>query len=92
MPILNSQVTLSNTVPTEIVGLHNQPHDVQLHNMSKSSNNFVHIGNADMTLANSIHIDPGETVTLTLGPNDVLFGMSDPDGLKVGVLDIRKVN
>jgi hypothetical protein len=41
MPIITRQVTLSNVTPTEIVGHDNMPHDVTLHNMSKSSNQFI---------------------------------------------------
>jgi hypothetical protein len=90
MPISTAQVTLSNVTPTEIVGHDNMPHLVTLHNMTKSSNNYVHLGDASMTLLNSIHIDPGETLQLTLQPGDRLFAMSDPNGLVVGVMDIRK--
>ena len=90
MPLVNRQVTLSNTVATEIVGHDNMPHEVILHNMTKSSNSFVHYGNASMSLTNSPHIDPAETLKLTLHPGDRLFAMSDPNGLVVGVLDIRK--
>jgi len=90
MPVTTTSVTLSDTTATLIVGGDNQPHDVTLHNMTKSSNHYVHIGPADMTLADSIHIDPGATIQITLQPNDVLYAMSDPDGLEVGVLDIRK--
>ena len=66
------------------------PHQVTLHNMTKSSNEYVHIGGPGVTDANSIHIDPGETLTITLGPGDELYAVSDPDGLVVGVLDVRK--
>jgi len=90
MPITQRVVTLSNTVPTEIVGHDNMPHEVTLHNMSKSSNNFVHLGNASMTLTDTLHMDPMDTLTITLRPGDRLYAMSDPDGVKVGVLDIRK--
>ena len=90
MPLTNAQITLSNTTRTVIAAYHNMQRDVVLHNMTKSSNSFVYYGNASMTLLNSPHIDPGETLTIALGPGDVLFGMSDPDGLVVGVLDIRK--
>lgn len=89
MPIITSAITLSNTTATEIVGGDNMPHQVTIHNMTKSSNEYVHIGPADMTLANSIHIDPGATIQLTLRPGDVLYGMSDPNGLEVGILDIQ---
>lgn len=89
MTILTRAVTLSNVTPTVIVGGDNMPHTVTLHNMTKSSNEYVHVGPADMTLANSIHIDPGQTIQITLRPGDVLYGMSDPNGLVVGVLDIQ---
>jgi hypothetical protein len=90
MPILTSLITLSDTTATKIVGNHHMPHKVILHNMTKSSNEFIHIGNADVTDTNSMHIDPGETLHLTLGPGDELWAVSDPDGLQVGVTDIRK--
>jgi len=90
MPLTNARFTLSNTTVTEIASYHNMQRDVILHNMTKSSNQYIHYGNASMTLANSPHIDPGETLTITLGPGDSLFAMSDPNGLVVGVLDIRK--
>ena len=89
MPISSTAITLSNTTATVIVGGDNMPHQVTLHNMTKSSNEYIHIGPADMTLADSIHIDPGQTIQITLRPGDVLYGMSDPNGLVVGVLDIQ---
>lgn len=90
MTILTSAVTLSNTTATLIAGPDNMPHTVTLHNMTKSSNEYVHVGPSDMTLANSIHIDPGQTIEITLRPNDALYGMSNPNGLVVGVLDVQK--
>jgi hypothetical protein len=90
MPISQNLVTLSNTTPTVIVARDNMPHNVTIHNMQKSSNQYIHLGNEDMTLLNSIHIDPGETIQLTILPGDALYGMSDPNGLVAGVLDIQR--
>jgi hypothetical protein len=45
-----------------------------------------------MTLTNTPHLDPATTVQFTLRPGDRLFAMSDPNGLVVGVMDIRKVD
>lgn len=89
MPLTTKTVTLNDLTPTLIVDSDNMVQEVHLHNMTKSSNQFVHLGGSDMTLANSIHIDPGESLTLRLFPTDRLFGMSDPTGLSVGVLNIR---
>jgi hypothetical protein len=90
MPIVSAVFTLSNDTATKIVEPSVMPHNVTLHNMSKSSNSFVHIGGPAVTDANSIHIDSGETLNLTLGPGDDLWAVSDPGGLVVGVLDVRK--
>ncbi len=90
MPIHNDQITLSGTVATQVIPTDNMEQVVHLHNMTKSSNEYIHLGNADMTLTNSIHIDPGETVTYHLGAGDELFAMSDPGGLILGILRITQ--
>ena len=90
MPIQNDIKTLSDTTATLVCPNDSMEQVVHLHNMTKSSNEYIHLGNADMTLTNSIHIDPGETVTYHLGAGDELFAMSDPDGLELGVLRITQ--
>ena len=89
MAIVTRQVTLG-TAATEIVGHDNMPHDVILHNMTKSSNEYIFFGGPNVSTTNAPHIDPGETIQFTLGPDDRLFAVSDPAGLVVGVMDIRK--
>lgn len=89
MTLVNRQVTLG-TAAVEIVGHDNMPHDVILHNMTKSSNEYIFYGGPDITTTNAPHIDPGETIQFTLRPGDRLYALSDPSGLVVGVLDIRK--
>lgn len=90
MPITSQTFTLSNTTQTLIVDADNMQQEVHLHNMTKSSNQYVHIGPDGMTIAGSIHLDPGESKVMTLVPKDKLYAMSDPDGLVVAVLTIRK--
>jgi len=91
MPIRNALITLSDTTPTQIVGADNMPHDIILHNMTKSSNEYIFIAGSSATAGtSSIHIDPGQTLYMTIEPNDEIWAVSDPDGLEVGVLDIRK--
>ena len=89
MPIQHRQVTLGTAV-TEIVGYDNMPHDVILHNMTKSSNSYIFFGGSAVSTTNAPHIDPGETIQFTLRPGDRLFAVSDPAGLVVGVMDIRE--
>jgi hypothetical protein len=89
MTLVNRQVTLG-TAATEIVGHDNMAHDIILHNMTKSSNEYIFYGGPDVSTTNAPHIDPGETIQFTLRPGDRLYAISDPAGLVVGVLDIRK--
>jgi len=90
MPIISALITLG-TAATEVVGHHNMPHDVILHNHTNSSNQYIYIGGSTaITTTNSMHIDPGQTIYLTLRPGDRLYALSDPDGLQLGVTDVRK--
>ena len=89
MTIYSAQHTLG-TAPVRIVPPSTQPQEVHLHNMTKSSNEYIHIGNSNVSLTNSIHIDPGEDRTINLQPSQDLYAISDPAGLVIGVLAIRK--
>lgn len=89
MPILNNAITLSNTTAISIVVPDNQRQIVHLHNMEKSSNQYIHIGGPDITLTNSIHLDPGESIRMEVPPGDTVWALSDPNGLVVGVLQVQ---
>lgn len=88
--VVSAQFTLSNTTPTQIVAPSTLPQEVWIHNHSKSSNSFIHIGASNVTITNSIHIDPAEGMNFHLMPNDSLFAVSNPAGIVVGVLAIRQ--
>jgi hypothetical protein len=87
MPVYNNQVTLG-TAAQIVVPPRNMSQEVHLHNMTKSSNRYIHLGSQNITLTNSIHIDPGESISLILGPGDDLYALSDPTGLVLGVLAV----
>jgi len=89
MTLVHRIVTCGTTAQV-VVGADNMPHEVHLHNMEKSSNQYVYIGGPELTVSNSIHLDPGESLVMTLEPNDELYALSDPNGLELGVLDVRK--
>lgn len=91
MAIITDRVTLA-TEPTLIVADDNMSQEVHLHNMSKAALQYVHIGNEDVSATNSIHIDPGNTLTLTLLPGDPLYAMSDPSGVNLGIIVMKKAD
>ena len=93
MAVRTRAFTLSATVAQRIVDSDEMPHEVVLHNATKSSNEYILIGGGSAVsvgTANSMHIDPGETISMGLHPGDELWATSDPGGLVVQVLDIRK--
>lgn len=89
MAISNALITLG-TAPVQVVAPNNTPQRVTLHNQTKSNNHYVFIGNESVGTANAPHIDPGETLQLTLNPLEALYAVSDPSGLPLGVLIQRQ--
>jgi hypothetical protein len=87
--ILTSLITLTAT-PQQVVGPATQRQVVHLHNQNKSSNNYIFIGNQNVSTTNSIHLDPAESKVITLEPLDTLWGVSDPAGIDLGVLIVRQ--
>ena len=92
MALVSRNVTCSNVTPQRIVGADNMPHRAILHNATKSSNEYIYIGGSSAVAgtASGMHIDPGQTIYVDLAPNDELWATSDPNGLEVQVLDMRR--
>lgn len=88
--IVSSQFVLSNTTPTKVVAASTSQQEVHLHNMSKSSNDYIHVGPSSVSTANSIHIDSASSMTIKLAPGDDLWAVSDPNGLTIGVLAVKR--
>lgn len=90
MPIVHDLITLSLGTPVQIVAPNVMPQEVHLHNMTKSSNEYIFIGSQSVSTANAPHLDPGESLQLIVGPGDSLWAVSDPGGLEVGVLAVTQ--
>lgn len=91
MPVVSQKFTLSSTVATKVVEASTQPQLVQLHNGSKSSNNFITIGQSNVTITNGYHIDNAESINITLMPTDELWAVSEPTGLALHVLAVKQL-
>jgi hypothetical protein len=88
--ILNNVFTLTAGTPTQVVGPATQRQVAHFHNLTKSSNEYIYLGNQTVSTANSIHLDPGESKEITLEPLDTIWAVSDPSGLELGVLIVRQ--
>jgi hypothetical protein len=87
--VYNNRITLG-TAAEIIVPAWSGPQEVHLHNMTKSSNEYIYVGGSAVGTADGIHIDPGEDLSFNVPPGDAIYAMSDPDGLDVGILILRK--
>ena len=90
MALSSAQYTLGSATPTQIVPPSVMPQWVTVHNMTKSSNEYVFLGGPTVGTANGIHVDPGDTVQLKMLPLESLWAVSDPNGLVVAVLISRQ--
>lgn len=88
--ILHNLYTLSLGTPTQVVGPATQRQVAHFHNSTKSSNEYIYIGGPNVSITNSIHLDPGESKEITIEPLDTLWAVSDPSGLSLGVLIVRQ--
>ena len=87
MPLYHNLVTLGSS-PKIIVPPRTMAQEVHLHNHTKSSNEYIYLGGPNVSITNSVHMDPGESITVKLGPGDDLYAVSDPAGLQVGILAV----
>ena len=86
MTLATAQFELDNLTPTKIVSASVNPQFVTLHNLTKSSNEYIYYGGSNVSTTNSPHIDPGDTLKLQLLPLEELYAVSDPADLIVGVM------
>jgi hypothetical protein len=91
MTINTSLVTLG-TAAQQVVGPSVEPQFVTMHNMTKSSNEYIFYGNATVGTGNAPHLDPGDTLQLRLLPGEALYALSQPDGLELGVFIQKQDN
>ena len=91
MTINTSLVTLG-TAAQQVVGPSVESQFVTMHNMTKSSNEYIFYGNATVGTGNAPHLDPGDTLQLRLLPGEALYALSQPDGLELGVFIQKQDN
>lgn len=86
--ITTHQYTLSAT-PVEVVHWHNQGMTVTFHNSAKSSNNKIYLGTSSVSTTTGLHIDADQFLQITIGPEQVLWAVSDPAGIVLEVIEQR---
>ena len=89
MPIVTAQYTLSNVTAVKVVSAESQQQTVLLHNGDHGSH-IVYIGNSGVTSTNGMHIDAGQTITLSPDPGSELWAVSSHDAILLTKLAIKQ--
>lgn len=76
--MLNTKQVTVGTTAVEILGKHNGPIQVILHNGTKSSNEYIWFGGSSaVTISTGAHLDNASTYQLVLQPGNELWAITD---------------
>lgn len=90
MPILNAQYLIAEDTRVLIASADNMAQDIIVHEADHSQSKIVFLGNETVTGSNGLHLHDGETIHLTLRPNDKLYAYSTAGDPTLHVLQIQK--
>ena len=85
MTLSTNQFTLG-TVAQMVCPPDIDPQRVYLHNHDHNNSKLIYFGNENVSIVNAPHLDPGDSVYLTLNRGESLYAISDPSGAILGVL------
>lgn len=86
MTLTGAQFTLGTATVVQIVANHHNPQRVTVHNQENQSSRFAYLGGADVSSANGVHLDNGQTMEFTLNPGEALFAIASHQDVEVGVI------
>lgn len=90
MPVFSSQLSIS-TVPSLVVAEQATAQLAYLYNAQKNENQDIFLGgSASVTISTGYHLAHSSDLTVTLGPQDQLWAVSDASGRTLTVLNVRQ--
>jgi len=90
MPVFSQQLSIG-TVPSLVIAEQAMAQQVYLYNAQKNDNQNIYVGgSADVTITTGHHLAHSSDLTLTLGPQDQLWAVSDANGRTLTVLNVRQ--
>jgi len=90
MPIFSSQLSIG-TVPSLVISEDDMAQVAYLYNSQKTENQNIFIGgSASVTITTGHHLAHSSDLTVTLGPQDQLWAVSDANGRTLTVLNVRQ--
>jgi hypothetical protein len=90
MPIFYNQLSIG-TVSSLVISEDDMSQVVHLYNAQKTDNQDIFIGgSASVTITTGHHLAHSSDLTVTLGPQDQLWAVSDANGRILSVLNVRQ--
>jgi hypothetical protein len=90
MPVFSAQYSIG-TVPSLVVAEQAMAQQVYLYNAQKNENQDIFLGgSASVTITTGHHLAHSSDLTITLGPQDQLWAVSDANGRTLTVLNVRQ--
>jgi hypothetical protein len=82
----SQQFTLGTGVATRIVDARSNWQKVIIHNQEKTANRLIFLGGSNVSEANGVHIDQGETEHIDLMPGAEIWATTNYNDLNCGVI------
>jgi hypothetical protein len=90
MPIISSQLSIG-TVASLVISADDMSQVVHLYNAQKNDNQDIFLGgSATVSTSTGYHLTHMSDITLTLGPGDQLWAISDTNGRLLTVLNVQQ--
>jgi hypothetical protein len=90
MSIFYNQLSIG-TVPSLVISEDDMSQVAHLYNPQKTDNQDIFIGgSANVTITTGHHLAHSSDLTVTLGPQDQLWAVSDANGRILSVLNVRQ--
>ena len=89
MTIASGQYTLGTAVAVKIVPAESSIQEVHVHCQTKQGNPIIYIGTSAISQTNGMHVEAGETITLSLPAGDDLWAVADATDTVAGVLRVK---
>ena len=89
MTIYSGQFTLGTAVAVKIVPAESTIQEVHVHCATKQGNPLIYVGGSSISASNGMHVEAGETLTVSLPAGDDLWAVASAADTVAGVLRVQ---
>lgn len=89
MTIYSAQHTLGTATAVKVVPTEGSIQEVHIHCETKQGNPIIYLGPATISQSNGLHVESGDTITMSLPAGDDLWAVSNTADTVAGVLRVK---